>query len=225
MAIAPELRADADAAIQQDVLGALQYARRVAPSEVGVVVEDGVVTLTGWVDSYAKKWAAEEAAHRVAGVKAVANDIEVRLPSRIGQTDADLAAAVARVLEWDALLSIDRLDVTVSKGWVTLKGDVESPYQKHDAERLVRRLAGVTGVTNALAVKARLAPADLRQRIEEALVRTAELDAEAIEVEIDGSRIMLKGTVRSWTEREEAERQAWAAPGVTAVDNRIAIAF
>jgi osmotically-inducible protein OsmY len=110
-----------------------------------VVVKDGVVTLTGWVDSYTKRWAAENAAHRVRGVKAVANDIEVRLPSSTERTDADIAAAAIRALEWDAFVSVDKLEVTVSKGWVTLKGEVEWQYQKQDAERAVRRLTGIKG--------------------------------------------------------------------------------
>src|SRR5436309_2136441 len=150
-----------DEQIQKDVLAELKWDARVQPNEVGVAVKDGVVTLTGWVDSYTKKWAAEEAAHRVRGVKAVANEIEVKLPSASERTDADIAAAAVRALEWDAFVSVDRLDVTVSKGWITLKGEVEWQYQKEDAERVVRRLAGVKGVTNLIIVKPRLTPAEL----------------------------------------------------------------
>lgn len=127
--------------------------RRRRTNEIGVSVKDGVVTLAGWVDSYTKKWAAEEAAHRVRGVKAVANDIEVRLRGSSQRTDADIAAAAVRALQWDAFLSADKIDVSVSKGWVTLKGQVEWQYQKQEAERVVRRLAGVTGVTNLIVVK------------------------------------------------------------------------
>jgi osmotically-inducible protein OsmY len=132
-----------DEQIQRDVLAELKWDARLQPNEIGVIVKDGVVTLTGWVDSYSKKWAAEEAAHRVRGVKAVANEIEVRLPSTAERTDADIAAAVVRALEWDAFVPIEKLDVTVSKGWVTLKGEVEWQFQKEDAERVVRRLSGV----------------------------------------------------------------------------------
>jgi osmotically-inducible protein OsmY len=184
-----------------------------------------VVTLTGTVDSYAKRWAAEEAAHRVRGVKAVANEVEVRLPGATERTDTELAQAVVRALQEDAFLPVDKLDVTVSKGYVTLKGEVEWQFQKGDAERVVRRLTGVKGVINSIAVKPRLAPDALKERIEKALIRSAETDAKRITVEVQGSKVILKGTVRSWAEKEEAERVAWSAAGVTEVDNQISIAY
>src|ERR1700716_3111790 len=172
MAVATEVRTDVQ--IQSDVLAELKWEPRVQPNEIGVVVKNGVVMLTGWVDSYTKRWAAEDAAHRVRGVKAVANDIEVRLSSDDERTDADIAAAAVRALEWDAFVPVDELDVTVSKGWVTLKGEVEWQYQKQDAERVIRRLKGVTGVTNLITVTPRVAASELKQKIEQALLRSGE---------------------------------------------------
>jgi osmotically-inducible protein OsmY len=219
--MATHIRTDEE--IQSEVIEELKWDPRVQSNEVGVAVKDGVVTLTGWVDSYLKKVAAEEAAHRVPGVKAVANDIEVRLPAFAERTDADLAAAVVNALRWDAAIPADKVDVTVSKGWVTLKGEVDYYFQKIDAECDSRRISGVKGVTNLITVKPHPLPSDLKQSIEKALIRHAELDAKNITVEVQGSKVILRGTVRSYVEKQAAEDTAWSAPGVTEVDNRIVV--
>jgi osmotically-inducible protein OsmY len=219
MATATVVRTDEE--IQKDVMAELKWDAQIQPNEIGVMVKDGVVTLAGWVDSFLKKWNAEDASLKVAGVKAVANDIEVKLASE--RTDADIAAAALRALQWDAGVPSDKIQVTVSKGWVTLKGEVEWQYQKQDAERVVRRLIGVKGVSNLIVVKPRATPAELKKKIEDALVRNAELDAKRITVEVQGSKAILRGTVRAWAEKEEAERVAWSAPGITSVENRIVV--
>lgn len=223
MATATTVRTDEQ--IQKDVLAELKWDARVGPNEVGVIVKDGIVTLTGWLDSYTKKWSAREAAQRVTGVKAVADDIEIRLPSSAQRTDAEIAAAARRALEWDAVVPVERIDITVSKGTVTLAGQVDWSFQKKDAERVVRRLTGVQSVINLLTVRPlpHPSPTQLKQDIEQALVRTAETDAHRIQVETQDSKVILRGTVRSWAEKQEAERVAWRGSGVTAVDNQIVI--
>jgi len=223
MTAATMMRTDEE--IQRDVLEELKWDARVQPNEIGVTVQDGVVALMGWVDNYGKKWAAERTTHRVRGVMAVANDIEVRLPSTAERTDTDVATAATRALEWDAFVPIERLEVTVANGWVTLKGEVEWEFQRRAAERAVRRLSGVRGVTNLVAVQPRVnpSPPELRRRIGDALIRSATTDAQRITIDTEGGTVILKGAVRSWLEREEAERISWSAPGVTAVENRVTV--
>ncbi len=210
-----------DREIQTDVLSELGWDHSIQANEIGVAVKDGVVTLTGTVDTFLKKYEAEQAAHRVHGVLAVANDINVRTLGE--RTDADIATAAVHALKWNSSLPADKIKVTVDKSWVTLEGDVEWQYQKLEAERAVRALWGVKGVSNLIVVKPAASPSDLKKKIEGALIRTAQVDASNITVEVQGSKAILKGRVRSWPEREEAERQAWLAPGITSVDNRITL--
>lgn len=215
-----------DEKTQREVLDELRWDARVQPNEIGVAVKGGIVTLTGWVDSYAKKWAAERTAHRLRGVRAVANDIEVRLTGTAERTDSDIATAATRALDWDEFVPVENLDVTVANGWIMLRGEVEWEYQKRAAERALRRMAGVRGVTNLIAVRPRTRPSSeqLRGDIRLALVRNGETDANRITVAVQDDVVILSGDVRSWMEREEAERIAWSAPGVAAVANRITVA-
>ncbi|WP_422771596.1 BON domain-containing protein [Plantactinospora sp. WMMC1484] len=224
MSTATMARSDAD--IQGDVLAELAWDARLRASEVGVSVTSGIVTLTGQVDSYARKWSAERAAHRVRGNRAVANDIEVRLPGSAERTDTDIATAASRALEWDAFVPVDRIETTAANGWLTLRGEVEWGFQKRAAERALRRLTGVRGVTNLIAVQPTgdLGEEEIERDIRTALARRVDLDAGTIEIGVDGETVVLVGEVRSWLEREEAERIAWAAPGVADVEIRLSIA-
>ncbi|SCG49380.1 BON domain-containing protein [Micromonospora coxensis] len=217
-------RTDQD--IQTDVLDELTWDPRVGPTEVGVTVTEGVVTLTGWVDSYAAKWAAERAAHRVARVRAVANDLTVRIGPSSERTDPEIASAAERALAWDAFVPVENLEVTVAGGWVTLRGTVEWEYQRRAAERVVGRLTGVRGVSNGVTVRPSTRPsgADLPDRIVDALARSGATEPDRISVRVYGDTVVVDGLVHSVTERDEVERVVWSAPGIREVHNHVTVA-
>ena len=212
-----------DSQLQRDVLDELAWEPSVDAANIGVSANNGVVTLQGYVSSYAEKHAAEQAAKRVYGVKAVANDLEVKLPGSSKRSDTDIAAAAVNALKPNVLVPADSIKVTVSNGWVKLEGEVEWQFERDAAESAVRYLTGVTGVSNLIRVKPRVSATEIKNKIEEAVKRSAEMDARRISVETQDGKVILEGTVHSWVEREEAERAAWSAPGVRAVEDRIAV--
>jgi osmotically-inducible protein OsmY len=213
-----------DAEIQRQVLDELKWDPRVDATEVGVQVKNGVVTLTGTISSYAKKFAAGEAAHKVQGVLDVANDLVVELVATGKRSDADIARAVRNALQWDAFVPDESITSTVSDGWVTLGGTVSTWSEREDAARAVRNLIGVRGVSNEITVKARKAdPTQLRKSIEDALARQAEREARRIEIQVRDGVATLTGPVRSWSERRAVIDAAGFAPGVSRVEDKLRI--
>jgi osmotically-inducible protein OsmY len=213
-----------DLQIQQDVMRELRWDTRIGPAKVGVEVDKGIVTLTGTLDNFAKKHAATDAAHRVAGVLDVANDISVHLAGSPGKTDTEIARAVRSALEWDAFVPDQRIRSNVSDGWVTLEGEVEYLRESEDAARVVRRLDGVKGVWNEIVVRPKnVEPAAVRRMIEEALERRAEREAEQIGVTIEDGRVTLSGKVHSWLEKDAVVGVVGHAPGVTTVNDKLRI--
>jgi len=212
-----------DNELKRDIEDALNWEPSVDAADVGVSVDNGIVTLRGDVTSYAAKAAAERVTLRVYGVKAVANDLNVRLPGDHQRTDSDIAQAAVNALQWNTMLPANRVSVAVGNGFITLKGNVDWQYQKDVAARVVRELTGVRGVTNEIIVQPHARVAEVQDKIEAAFKRSAEIDARRISVTAQDGKVVLTGHVRSWAERQEAERAAWAAPGVKQVDDRLSV--
>jgi osmotically-inducible protein OsmY len=212
-----------DSEIKRDVEDELKYDPDIDATDIAVAVKSGVVTLTGFVKSYVDKYEAERAAKRVAGVVGLANDIEVRLPTIDERPDPEIARDAVAAIKTRLPISGDRIKVLVKSGWITLEGEVEWNYQRDSAEEAVRSLKGAKGVINSVKIKPQVKPDEIKRKIEEAFRRNAEIDANRIQVEANGAEVILKGVVRSWAERKEAERAAWAAPGVVRVEDRISV--
>jgi len=214
-----------DIQVQQDVLAELKWQPSVNAADIGVEVKDGIVTLAGHVDSYAEKWDAERFAQRVAGVKAIAVEIDVTLPGSSKRNDADIARAAENVMEWMTYSPKEKVKIKVEGGWVTLSGEVEWEYQRRAAKNGVGQLMGVTGVSDQITIKPQLSSDTVKAGIEASLSRRAKADSKNIEVEVNGDRVTLTGTVHSWDERKLAEQSAWSAPGVRSVVDYMIVGY
>jgi osmotically-inducible protein OsmY len=212
-----------DEELRRAVEDELRWEPDIDASDIAVGVDDGVVMLTGFVRSYMQKIKAEHVAKRVHGVRGLANDLEVRLPVIHQRPDPDIARDAVYALQHELPYASEQVRVIVRDGWVTLEGNLEWHYQRERAEQAVRKVRGLKGVTNSIKLTPRIAQSEIKGRIEQALLRSAEIDAKNIQVEVNGTEIVLNGKVRSWAEREEAERVAWSAPGITNVVNRIIV--
>ena len=212
-----------DTQLRNDVQAELNWTPEVKSSDVGVIVKDGVVTLTGHLASNAEKYAIERAVQRVHGVKALAVELTVKLPFDNQRTDADIALAAERALEWNVLVPDDKIRPMVEEGWLTLAGEVEWAYQRTAAESAVRDLMGVTGVSNLVKVKPKISPADVEKKIHDALARQADREASRLAITVSGSQVTLRGTVHSWSERNAAQGAAWSTPGVSMVVNDLLV--
>ncbi len=212
-----------DSMLQRDIMDELKWDPAVGQAEIGVAVNDAVVTLSGEVESFAKRFAALKATERVAGIRAIAEDIHVKIPSSTTRTDTEIAHAAANALDWDVEVPVPAVKARVQGGWIWLEGEVEWQYQRIAAERAVRYLTGVKGVTNVVKLTPRVTTSDIKARVETALKRHAELDAKNIRVETHEGKVTLRGTVHSFTERKDAEAAAWGAPGVSMVEDDLAV--
>lgn len=212
-----------DIEIQEDVLDELRLDPSVDASRVGVAVKDGIVSFTGWVCSYAEKEIAEDIAKRVYGVRGVADDLEVKLPASSARTDPEIASAAVNALKWHSAVPDEKIKVMVQKGWVTLEGTVEWQFQKDAATDAVRSLTGVKAISNLIKVTPKVVPADVREQIESCFKRNAELDARRIGVKTHDGKVRLHGNVRTWAEKEEAQRAVWSVPGVREVENDLLV--
>lgn len=208
-----------DTEIQHDVIDELEFEPSLDASKIGVAASNGIVTLTGSVPSYTEKMAAEEAALRVLGVQAVANDLLIDLPQTHERTDTDIASSAVNVLLWDSTLPRNQITVKVSQGFVTLAGEVEWQYQKDRASTLVQNISGVRGVANNIALKPRVLVGDVKTKIRQAFERSAEIDANHVQIEAHDGTVVLRGPVHSWMERQDATRAAYSVPGVKVVQN------
>lgn len=212
-----------DSELKRDVLAELSWDPLVPESRVGVAVDNGVVTLTGHLDSYAEKVATKRATQRVGGVKAIALELEVIPVGTHQRSDTEIAAAIEHVLGWSTSVPQGRVRVVVEKGWVTLSGELDWNFQRRAVERLIRPLKGVIGITDDIHLKAMAVPSNLSSRITDALTRQATREAKRIEIEVDGSVVTLRGHVHSWAERTAAEGVTWSAPGVSRVNNQLVV--
>ncbi len=220
-----DLDMKSDKQLKIDIAEELKWEPRIRDEEIGVEVRDGIVTLMGTVPDYAQRMRAERAVERVSGVRAVAQELTVKVPNTHRHSDTDLARHVANTIEWDTEIPFHSVKAKVEDGWVTLEGEVEWQFQRNAPERAIRYLAGVKGVSNFLKVKAHASTYDVAKHISAALSRSGEAEAKAIKVTADGGKVTLTGTVRSWPERADAQRAAWSATGVTEVDDRLAVGF
>ncbi len=212
-----------DFQIRKDVENELQWDPSIDDRKIGVVVSDGVVTLHGEVAHFAGRWAAEDIAKRVEGVRAIANEIQVKIPSSAARSDTDIAEAAANALRWHVVVAAEQIKAVVTDGWITLSGQVAWGFQKTAAENAVRHLIGVKGVINDIMIASTVKATDVKQQIEDAFKRHALLDAKTIEVKVDQATVTLNGQVHTWQERDDAALAAWAAPGVISVDNRLSV--